>query len=87
MKYCDIQHKMLKVDMLYPILQQVFKMASLCMEKHGLSPFVNHFIDNTVCYTPDDISHTDSAPVVLSKITQNGLLVAFSYKFFHSPLC
>jgi len=50
MKCSAIQREMLREDMLYSVLQQTFKRALLSCtqaEKHRLSPFVSHFIDNS----------------------------------------
>ena len=44
---------MLTEDSVYLLLQQLFKMASLCMntaEKHRLRPFVRHLINNCLLY-------------------------------------
>jgi len=61
--------KMLKEVMLHPLLKQMFKMVSLCMdtnEKHCLSLFVNHLIDNCLLYARGD--HTHTAAGVLSYV-------------------
>jgi len=58
---------MFKEGMLHPLLQQIFKVASLCMNtsQKTLSPFISHVIQqlSTACQTR---SHLDIAAVVLS---------------------
>jgi len=43
---------MLSEDMLHPLLQQMFKMASLCTDTSWkmLSPFDSHLLDNCLLY-------------------------------------
>jgi len=55
MKYSTIQHENVNKDMLQPLLQQMFKIASHSMDTRPemSSPFVSHFIDWLVYARPD----------------------------------
>jgi len=52
--------KMLKGNMLQPLLQQMFKMASLSMGTRweSSSSFISHLIKNYLLYTGGDHTHT-----------------------------
>jgi len=51
---------MLTVDMMYPLLQQMFKMAFLCMDtsRDISSPFFSHLIDISLLYARPDLTQT-----------------------------
>ena len=67
---------MLQKDMLHPLLQQMFKMASLYIDtsRETSSPFVKCLMDNIVCHMPDQTALNTAAIILsyVSKITQSG---------------
>jgi len=73
--------KMLTEEMLHPLLQQMFEVASLCVDTSPemLSPFISYIIINV---RPDCTLLQLSN---ISKIIPSGLL-SFSCKFFHQSV-
>jgi len=68
MKCSTIQRKMLTEDMLQPLLQQMFKMASYSTDTSPeMSPLISRFIDNCLLYDRQD----------------RGLCLSFCCTFFH----
>jgi len=73
--------KMLREDMLQPLLQQIFKMASCSTDTSPrmLFPFVSHLINNCLLYARPDCTQT-LLQLVFQKF-QKSLKVVFVYPF------
>ena len=71
-----IQCKIVTENLLHLLLQQMFKMASLCMDtsREISSSLVNRFINNCLLYAR---SGCCNYTVKCLKITQSGLLQSF----------
>jgi len=80
---------MLTENILHPLLQQMFKLASLFMDTDPevSSPFVSRLIDNCLLYARPDRTHT--LLQLLFHMFQESFKVVFFYPFvvYYSSIC
>jgi len=77
--------KLFKEDMFHPLLHQILKMASLCMNtsRETLSPFVSRLI-HKLSAVRQMRSHSDTASVVLSCLKKSFEVVYYLFMaLFH----
>jgi len=78
--------KMLTEDMLQPLLQQMFKIASYSMDTipEMSSPFISHLIDNCLLYARPD--RTQMLLQLVFQKLQKSFKLVFCCKFFHGSV-